>query len=78
MGGSIYSAGDTLLVRNQTNKQRNKQTKLLKVLGWVDFVVLVGNRYVVFAVKFVRVTTVMRTPVIISEEGECFKCTRGC
>ena len=77
MGVSIYSPGDNLLARIQTNKQTNKRN-CWKCFGLVEFVLLLGNRYVRFAVKFVRVMNVMRTPVIMSEERDFFKCTRGC
>jgi hypothetical protein len=36
--------------------------------------VLLGNRYVRFAVKFVRAMNLMRTSVITSEERKFFKC----
>ena len=73
MGVSIYSPGDTLLARTQTNKQNQ-----WKYFGCVQFVVLLGYRYVRFAVKFVRAMNLIRTPVITSEEHKCFKCKHAC
>jgi hypothetical protein len=71
MGVCLYSPGDTLRAHARTHT--HTQTKLLKVFCLVEFVVLFDNRYVRFAVKFVRAMNLIGTPVITSEERKCFK-----